>query len=161
MNSELTAGNKAPFFSLPDQTGTVHSLSDYKGQWVVLYFYPKDNTPGCTIEAIEFTAKIKSFEKLEAVVFGVSPDSPQSHCNFIEKQNLKIILLSDPDKKLLKSYGAYGKKMMYGKEVEGVIRSTALIDPEGKIAFHWAKVKAEGHASEVLEKLKELKSRQA
>lgn len=161
METNLTVGKIAPFFSLPDQTGAVHSLSEYKGQWVVLYFYPKDNTPGCTIEAIEFTAKIKSFEKLEAIVLGVSPDSPKSHCNFIEKQNLKILLLSDSEKTTLKDYGAFGKKMMYGKEVEGIIRSTALIDPEGKIAFHWSRVKAEGHAGEVLEKLKELKSRQA
>lgn len=146
----------APAFSLQDQSEKENSLSQYKGKWVVLYFYPKDNTPGCTIEGIEFTAKKKDFEKLNAVILGVSADSPQSHCGFIDKQKLGITLLSDPERKVMKAYDAWGKKMMYGKEVEGVIRSTCLIDPQGNIAHHWTKVKAEGHAAEVLEKLKEL-----
>lgn len=155
MTPSLT-GKKAPSFKCPDQHGQNRTGDEFLGKWVILYFYPKDNTPGCTIEGIEFTAQLKSFEKLNAVVVGASPDSPQSHCNFIEKQNLKIILLSDPDKTLLKSYNAFGKKMMYGKEVEGVIRSTVLIDPTGKVAFHWPKVKAEGHAEEVLATLNSL-----
>ncbi len=154
--TDIKTGNPAPAFSLLDESGKTRNLAEFKNKWVVLYFYPKDNTPGCTVEGIEFTAKKKEFEKNNAVVLGVSPDSPDSHCHFIEKQNLGITLLSDPDKKMLKTYNAFGKKMMYGKEVEGVIRSTVLIDPKGQVAFHWPKVKAEGHAAEVLEKLKEL-----
>ena len=146
----------APSFSLADQSGKEHSLAQYKGKWVVLYFYPKDNTPGCTVEAIDFTAKKKDFEKLGAIVLGVSPDSEKSHCDFIEKQNLSITLLCDPARQALKAYGAWGKKMMYGKEVEGVIRSSCLIDPKGNVAFHWPKVKVEGHADQVLFQLKAL-----
>ncbi len=152
----IQQGKPAPAFSIKDQSEKETSLSQYKGKWVVFYFYPKDNTPGCTIEGIEFTARKKDFEKLNTVILGVSPDSPSSHCGFIDKQKLGIILLSDPERKVMKSYDAWGKKMMYGKEVEGVIRSTVLIDPQGNIAHHWPKVKAEGHAAEVLEKIKEL-----
>lgn len=151
----MEIGKKAPAFSVSDQNEKETTLKNFEGKWLVLYFYPKDNTPGCTIEGIEFTAKKKEFDKLGALVAGVSPDTPKSHCGFIEKQGLGITLLSDPDRKLLKDYEAFGKKMMYGKEVEGVLRSTVLIDPAGKIAFHWQKVKAEGHAEEVLAKLKE------
>jgi thioredoxin-dependent peroxiredoxin len=152
----IEIGKKAPNFSVVDQNDKETTLKNFEGKWVVLYFYPKDDTPGCTIEGIEFTAQKKSFDKLNSVVVGVSPDSTESHCKFIAKQNLGITLLSDPTKKLLKDYDAFGKKMLYGKEVEGVLRSTVLIDPAGKVAFHWPKVKAEGHALEVLEKLKEL-----
>jgi len=149
-------GKKAPAFTLPDQDDRKTKLSDFQGQWVVLYFYPKDNTPGCTTEACEFTDGLKAFEKLNANVLGVSPDSTASHRKFIEKQGLKVTLLSDPERKVLEKYGAYGTKKMYGKEVKGVIRSTYLIDPKGKVAHVWTKVKAAGHAAKVREKLAEL-----
>lgn len=149
-------GVKAPAFSLPDQSGKTVKLSDFTGKWLVLYFYPKDDTPGCTTEACDFTSGLKGFEKLHAAVLGVSRDSQESHQKFIAKYNLKITLLSDPDRKAMEKYGAYGAKMMYGKEVEGVIRSTFLIDPKGKIAYAWRKVRATGHAEKVREKLQEL-----
>lgn len=147
---------KAKNFTLKDQYGKNVSLKDFVGKWIVLYFYPKDDTPGCTIEAIDFTTMKNDFESLGAIVLGISPDSEKSHCNFIEKHNLEIILLSDPDKKVLKAYGAYGKKTLYGKEVEGVIRSTFLINPEGEVAHSWKNVRADSHAQQVLDKLKEL-----
>ena len=153
---KLKTGQKAPAFSLLNQNEKKNSLADYKGMWVVLYFYPKDDTPGCTTEACDFTSGLKGFEKLSATVLGVSPDSPESHRAFIAKFNLKITLLSDPDKKALTRYGAWGMKKMYGKEVEGVIRSTFIIDPEGRIAHVWYDVKADGHAEKVRERLAEL-----
>ena len=149
-------GNKAPAFTLPDQNDVNVALDDLAGRWVVLYFYPKDDTPGCTKEACEFTSHLKQFEKLDARVLGVSPDSAESHQKFIRKHKLKIDLLSDSDHKTLDRYAAWGEKSMYGRTYEGVIRSTVLIDPAGKIAHHWAKVKPAGHAGEVREKLAEL-----
>ena len=143
-------------FALPNQNGKNVSLGDFLGKWVVVYFYPKDNTPGCTIEAIDFTKKLKDFEKLNAKILGISADSKESHCNFIEKQKLKIELLSDLDKKVIKQFGAWGKKKLYGKEYEGIIRSTFLINPQGKIAHEWKSAKVENHVNEVLEKIKEL-----
>ena len=147
---------KAPEFCLPNQDGVEICLRDLKGKWVILYFYPKDNTPGCTTEAKEFSELIDEFEKLGAVVIGVSPDSPKKHCNFIEKHNLKVTLLSDEEKKVLKEYGAWGKKKNYGREYEGVIRSTFIIDPEGNIVKEFRNVRAKGHAAKVLEELKKL-----
>ena len=144
-------------FCLPNQDGKNVCLKDFLGKWVVVYFYPKDNTTGCTIEAIDFTKKLKEFEKLNAKILGISADSKESHCNFIEKQNLKIELLSDTEKKVIKQFGAWGKKKLYGKEYEGIIRSTFLINPDGKIAKEWKSVRVEGHVEEVLEKIKELK----
>ncbi len=152
----LTVGKKAPGFTLKDEQGNNVKLTDYAGQWVVLYFYPKDDTPGCTTEACEFTKGLSAFEKLDAVVLGCSPDAPEKHQKFIEKYKLKIKLLSDPDHKVMQKYGAWGEKNMYGKVTVGVIRSTALIDPEGKVVRHWAKVKAAGHADAVRAKLAEL-----
>ncbi len=152
----VASGKKAPAFALPNQDDEMVKLSDYTGQWVVLYFYPKDNTPGCTTEACDFTDSLKDFEKLNAVVLGVSPDSTESHRKFIDKQNLKITLLSDPNKKVLEKYGAWGTKKMYGKETKGVIRSTFLIDPKGKVAHQWSNVRAKGHVDKVHEKLAEL-----
>jgi peroxiredoxin Q/BCP len=152
----LKIGTKAPAFTLENQDGVKVNLKDLAGRWVVLYFYPKDNTSGCTTEACEFTADIKKFEKLDARVIGVSPDSVASHQKFIASHKLKVTLLSDPQKATLKKYHAFGKKMMYGKEVEGVIRSTVLIDPHGKIAHVWPKVKVAGHVEAVREKLAEL-----
>ncbi len=154
----LKIGSKAPAFRLANQADREVSLKDYAGRWVVLYFYPRDNTPGCTTEACEFTASLKDFEKLNAQVLGISPDTPASHRKFIEKQNLTLELLSDPDHAVMQKYLAWGEKVMYGKKVEGVIRSTVLVDPDGRIVFHWPKVKAAGHAQQVQAKLKELQS---
>ena len=153
----LNVGEKAPDFSLPDQNEKTVSLSQLQGKWVVLYFYPKDNTPGCTTEACDFTARYGEFSELDAEIFGVSPDTTKSHCNFIEKQNLVITLLSNPDHKVLESYGTWQRKSMYGREYMGVQRSTFLIDPEGKLAYIWPKVKVKGHVEEVQKKLAALK----
>ncbi len=155
----IEVGKKAPDFCLPNQDGNEVCLKDLRGKWVVLYFYPKDNTPGCTTEAVDFTQALKDFEELDAVVLGVSPDSCESHRRFIEKKNLKITLLCDQDKEVLKKYGAWGIKKMYGKEYEGVIRTTVLIDPEGNVAYIWPKVRVKGHVEQVKKKLKELKER--
>lgn len=148
-------------FSLKNQEGDPVRLADFKGQWVVLYFYPKDNTPGCTVEAIAFTKHLKDFTALNAVILGASPDSCQSHVKFIQGQKLKINLLSDPEHKVIEAYGAWGLKQFMGKEFMGVIRSTVLIDPEGKAAYYWPNVKAEGHAEAVKEKLKEIQKQTA
>jgi peroxiredoxin Q/BCP len=152
----LEAGTKAPPFTLPDQDGAQVSLQDLRGRWVVLYFYPKDDTPGCTVEACEFTAALPAFRGLDAEVFGCSADGASAHLKFIAKHKLGIKLLTDADRKVMKSYGAFGKKLMYGKQVEGVIRSTVLIAPDGSVAHHWATVKAAGHAEQVRGKLAEL-----
>jgi peroxiredoxin Q/BCP len=156
-DSKIEVGDKAPAFSLKNQDGETVKLSDFKGRWVVLYFYPKDDTPGCTIEACDFTAGIKGFEKLDAVVLGCSPDSPEMHRKFIAKHKLKIVLLSDPSHEVLERYGAWGEKNMYGKKTLGVIRSTVLIDPAQKVAQHYRKVSAKGHADAVRAKLQELR----
>lgn len=157
-DSEL-AGKKAPRFALKNQDDKTVKLSDLEGRWVVLYFYPKDDTPGCTVEACDFTAGLKGFERLDATVLGCSPDSTERHRKFIEKHKLKIQLLSDPDHKTMLDYGAWGEKNNYGKVYEGVLRSTVLIDPRGKVAHHWPKVRAEGHAEAVRKKLEELRQR--
>ena len=153
---ELETGMEAPAFSLPDQSGETVSLKDFAGKWVVLYFYPKDSTSGCTTEALDFTAARKEFESLNAVVIGVSPDSCQSHQKFILKYDLGIILLSDTERKVLGDYGVWQKKKQYGKEYMGVVRSTFLIDPKGTVARSWRKVSVKGHAEEVLAELREL-----
>jgi len=153
----LQVGQQAPAFCLPNQDEVEICLRDLKGKWVVLYFYPKDMTPGCTTEACDFTEALPDFEKLEAVVLGVSPDSPEKHRRFIEKKDLKITLLSDESKEVLKAYGAWGLKKMYGREFEGVIRSTFLIDPDGKVAAVWPKVRVKGHVEAVRQRLEELK----
>jgi peroxiredoxin Q/BCP len=150
-------GDKAPDFSLADQNEMTVSLSELRGKWVVLYFYPKDNTPGCTAEACDFTASCGEFSRLDVEILGVSPDSAKSHRNFIQKQNLGITLLSDPDHKVLESYGAWQKKSMYGREYMGVQRSTFIIDAQGRLAYIWPKVTVKGHVEEVQKKLAELK----
>ncbi len=156
-DGKITVGEPAPPFSLPDQNGEVVSLADFAGKWVVLYFYPKDDTPGCTTEACQFSEGIEAFSGLDAVVLGVSPDTPASHQKFIAKYDLKVTLLSDPQHEVLRAYGAWGEKKMYGKTVQGVTRSTVLIDPQGRIAHHWPNVKADGHADAVRAKLAELR----
>jgi peroxiredoxin Q/BCP len=155
----IEVGGPAPRFEVPDQDGASVSLGDLKGSWVVLYFYPKDDTPGCTTEACEFTEGIEGFRGLNAVVLGCSPDSPDKHRNFIEKHRLEVRLLSDPDHEVMESYGAWGEKNMYGRITVGVIRSTVIIDPEGRVAHHWRKVKAKGHAAKVRERLEDLQGR--
>jgi peroxiredoxin Q/BCP len=154
-------GDPAPDFSLPDGKGETVSLNDSNGRWLVLYFYPRDNTSGCTKEAQDFTDLLPEFRKEGAEVIGVSPDSPDSHRRFREKHGLSVTLLSDEDRKTLKDFGAWGAKKMYGRETRGVIRSTFLIDPEGVIARVWRNVKVRSksagrevrHADEVLKQL--------
>ena len=153
----LEVGQKAPEFCLPNQDENEVCLRDLKGKWIVLYFYPKDNTPGCTTEACDFTENLPDFEDLDAVVLGVSPDSPKKHRNFIEKKELGITLLSDEEKKVLEEYGVWQLKKMCGREYMGVVRTTFLIDPDGKIAEIWNKVKVKGHVQKVKEKLQELR----
>lgn|SRR4030095_13991231 len=148
-------GKKAPAFSLEGNDGKKHSLNEYKGKTVVLYFYPKDDTPGCTKEACGFRDGNTALKKSGAVVLGVSKDSIESHHRFSGKYKLSFTLLSDPAAAVMKKYGAFGKKMMYGKEVQGTIRSTVVIGPKGDVIKHWSTVKkAEDHPQEVLEFLK-------
>ena len=152
----LKIGEKAPKFCLPNQDEEEICLRDLQGSWIVLYFYPKDNTPGCTTEACEFTAALPDFSGLGAAILGVSPDSPKKHRNFIEKKELGITLLSDEEKEVCETYGVWQLKKNYGREYMGVVRSTFIIDPEGKIAAVWDKVKVKGHVEAVREKLSEL-----
>ena len=150
----IKEGAAAPLFNLPDQDEKVHSLADYKGKYVIVYFYPKDSTPGCTKEACTFRDNIKNFTDKECVIFGVSKDSAKSHTKFIGKYELPFSLLTDADGSMMESYDAWGEKSMYGKKYMGIIRSTVLIGPDGKVVKHWAKVsKAETHPLEVLEVL--------
>jgi peroxiredoxin Q/BCP len=146
----LKEGTKAPAFKLKNDEGKVVSLSDFKGKKVVLYFYPKDNTPGCTTEACDFRDNIKSLQSKDVVVIGVSKDSIESHQKFKEKYDLPFMLLADEEKNVLEKYGVWKEKNMYGKKVMGIERTTVLIDEEGKIYKIFPKVKAEGHVSEVL-----------
>lgn len=156
MAARIAVGAKAPAFTLLNQDDLKTKLFDFKGQWVVLYFYPKDDTPGCTTEACDFTGGLKSMEKLNATVIGVSADSTESHRKFIKKFKLKVTLLSDPDHEMIDKYGVWQLKNNYGKEYMGIVRTTYLIDPAGKVAHVWEKVSAEGHAKDVMAKLKEL-----
>jgi len=152
----LKEGDLAPDLCLPDEEGKEVCLSSLKGKWVILYFYPKDNTSGCTKEAISFTERIEDFKRLNAEVLGLSKDSVKSHLSFKNKHGLKVKLLSDESAEVLKKYGAWGKKKMYGREVEGTIRTTFLIDPNGRIRKIWRNVKVDGHVDQVFEALKEL-----
>ena len=142
-------------FEIESTHGTFR-LADQRGHPVVLYFYPRDNTPGCTVEANDFNAALPAFKKLGAVVLGASKDSIASHCKFRDKFSLAFPLLSDPDGKVLEAYGAWGDKVLYGKKMKGIIRSTVLIGTDGKVAQHWPKVSVKGHAAEVLEAIKAL-----
>ena len=140
----------APEFTLPDQDGNLRKLSEFRGQSVVLYFYPKDNTKGCTIEASNFRDDFKQYEEQGTVIIGVSPDSPKSHTKFIAKYELPFILLADEDHKVCELYGVWGKKKMYGREYEGVFRTTFLIDRDGMIQKVFEKVKPAIHSADVL-----------
>ena len=157
MSQILSVGEKAPAFDLPNQDGNNVKLGDYAGKWLVVYFYPRDDTPGCTVEAREFTDLKKDFDNNNALILGVSPDSEKKHCKFIDKHNLEIDLLADENTTMLEDYGVWQEKSMYGKTYMGVVRTTYLINPDGSIAEAWTKVKAKGHAEIVLERLKEIK----
>jgi thioredoxin-dependent peroxiredoxin len=152
----IEVGKKAPAFSLESSDGGSVKLADLAGKTVVLYFYPRDNTPGCTVEAEGFRDAVPALKKLGAVVLGVSKDSIASHCKFRDKYKLTFPLLSDPEGKVLEAYGAWGDKVMYGKKMKGIIRSTVLIDKAGKVAKHWPKVSVKGHVDEVVEAAKAL-----
>jgi len=155
----IEIGQNAPLFSLTSDEGVEISLSELKGKYVVLYFYPKDDTPGCTIEAQDFSKKYDEFEKLEAVILGVSKDSVASHCKFIDKYKLSISLLADETGEVCKSYDVIKEKSMFGKKYFGIDRSTFLIDKMGKIIDSWSSVKVKGHVDEVLKNLeKHIKS---
>ena len=148
---ELKVGDKAPAFDCEDQAGKRHALKDYKGKTVILYFYPKDDTPGCTIQACEFRDNIAKFKVKDAVVLGVSPDSPESHQKFIAKFGLTFPLLADTDKKVCEAYDVWKKKSFMGREYMGVERSTFVIGPDGKLKVVERGVTPKGHAAAMLE----------
>lgn len=151
MAKELKIGDKAPDFSLPANGDKTVNLADFAGRQLVIYFYPKDNTPGCTTEAIDFTAALKDFDTANTDIVGVSADSVKKHENFIAKHNLGITLLADEEQKMLNDYGVWVEKNMYGRKFMGIERATYLIDSEGKISQIWRKVKVKGHVDAVLE----------
>jgi thioredoxin-dependent peroxiredoxin len=153
----IEVGKKAPAFALESSDGGKVKLSDYAGKVVVLYFYPRDNTPGCTVEANEFNTALPALQKLGAVVLGASKDSIASHCKFRDKYSLGFPLLSDPDGKVLEAYGAWGDKVMYGKKLKGIIRSTVVIGKDGKVAQYWPKVSVKGHVAAVIDAVKALR----
>jgi peroxiredoxin Q/BCP len=153
----LKEGEKVPNFSLKDQDGNLVNLDDFKDNWVVVYFYPKADTPGCTTEAIDFTSYLDEFKVKDAVILGISNDSESKLCKFVEKHDLKITLLSDPEHKVIEQFGAWVLKKMYGREYMGTQRSTFLVKPDRTIAKVWEKVKVKGHAEEVKNLLVELK----
>lgn len=154
----LKPGDSAPEFSLPDANGDLVSLADFRGKWIVLYFYPRDNTPGCTKEACGFRDAYADYQNQDVVVLGVSTDDAKSHTKFVQKFNLPFTLLSDAEGKVASTYDSYGLKKFMGKEYMGVSRNTFLIDPEGKIHKIYLKVKPEPHAAEVLGDLAQLVS---
>lgn len=148
---------RAPDFSLPDQTKTIHHLADYLGKWVVLYFYPKDDTPGCTTEACSFRDNVIHYQEAGVVVFGISRDTVGSHGRFAEKYSLGFPLLSDPSGSVAQAYGAWGKKKFMGREFEGLLRQTFIISPDGSIAQRYEEVEVDGHAELVLAEVARLK----
>jgi len=151
----IDPGQKAPGFTLPDQDQHTHHLRDYRGQWVILYFYPKDNTSGCTKQACQFRDQIAPFIDANAVVLGVSPDPVGSHIKFKSKYDLPFNLLADTDKHTCQAYGVWQQKSMYGRKYMGVVRTTYLINPKGKVAHRWDKVKVAGHDQDVLTELEQ------
>lgn len=152
----MKPGNKAKDFTLPDQEGKMHSLADYKGKWVLLYFYPRDTTPGCTVEACAIRDAFGDFKKYGATVLGVSGDTEASHKKFAEKHSLPFPLLADTERGLIRSYGVWGKKKFMGREFMGIRRISFLIDPKGKIAKIYDPVRPAMHAEEVLQDIKSL-----
>jgi peroxiredoxin Q/BCP len=155
MVAQIKAGEAAPQFDLESDAGTRLTLKDFAGKWLVLYFYPRDNTPGCTREAQGFSEAANVFKKLGAAVVGISRDSVKSHCGFRDKIGIRFPLLSDPDLVAHKAYAAWGTKVLYGREMEGTIRSTFLISAGGKIARVWSGVKVDGHVEAVVNALRE------
>ena len=153
----IAAGTPFPDFTLPDQQGAMHSLTEYAGKWLVVYFYPRDNTAGCSLEASSFAALIKKYSGLDTAVIGVSADSVKSHARFAEKLELPFTLLSDEEHGLLQAAGVWQKKKMAGREYMGIVRSTAIVDPQGVVRHAWTKVKVDGHAEAVLARLGELR----
>jgi peroxiredoxin Q/BCP len=156
--STPAAGDQAPGVALPDESGTIHRLSDQKGRWTLIYFYPEDDTPGCTTEACQFRDLHDDIQDEGAEVWGISPDGASSHRRFREKFSLPFTLLSDEDHAVAEAYGAWALKKNYGREYMGIVRSSFLVDPSGKIARAWPRVKADGHAAEVLAALAEAKA---
>lgn len=157
-NKKVKIGKMAPDFTLSDQNGKGHSLSDYRSKWVLLYFYPKDDTPGCTKEACSIRDYFPDFRKLRIKVLGVSVDSVASHKKFAQKYNLPFTLLADTENKVVKLYGVLAKKKFMGREYVGILRTSFLINPEGKIDKIYEKVKPEIHAEEVLKYIKSLQN---
>lgn len=151
-------GTNAPDFTLPDQDGKEHALSKYRGQWVLIYFYPKDDTPGCTAQACAIRDAEPDFKKLKAVVLGISADSVKSHKKFVEKYGLPFTILADEDKKVVNAYGVWGRKKFMGREYDGIFRTSFLVSPEGKIAKVYENVKPAEHADMVLKDLTALRS---
>lgn len=149
--AEPTIGQSAPQFSLPRDGGGTVATSDFAGKAIVAYFYPQDDTSSCTAEAIDFSALLPEFEAAGAVVVGISPDSPARHDRFKARRGLGVILAADEDRSVIEAYGAWGEKSLYGRKYMGVIRSTFLIDREGRIARAWRNVRVKNHAAEVLE----------
>ena len=152
----LEKGSIAPAFCLSNQDDVEICSRDLKGKWIVLYFYPKDSTPGCTTEACDFNEALDDFDDLNAIILGVSADSTKSHRNFIAKQNLDLTLLSDPTTQMMQAYEVWALKKNYGKEYMGIVRSTYIIDPDGVIQAAWTNVKVKDHAKSVQEMLKSL-----
>ena len=152
----IAVGAKAPSFSLPNQNNEVVYLSDFSGKWLVLYFYPKDDTPGCTVEACNFRTTMQSFTDLRASVVGVSADSPEDHKAFVAKYDLNFDLLSDSSKEMLEAYGVWGEQMWQGTKYMGIRRETYLLNPEGNVAYHWPNVRPDVHAQEVRAKITQL-----
>lgn len=149
---------KAFDFELPDENGVIHKLSDYRGKWVVVYFYPKDDTPGCTKEACNFRDNLVELKKLGVIILGVSKDSVKSHQKFVQKYKLNFPLLSDESKEAIKAYGAWGEKKFMGRIFDGVLRKTVLINPAGEVAKTYDKVDVNTHAKEILEDINRLKN---
>ena len=158
MDKAVTKIEETPPFSLKDSFGKTYCNADFHGKWLILYFYPKDDTPGCTAEACDFRDNFDFLRSNDTVVVGVSPDSEESHVKFIDKYSLNMTLLSDHEKKTVQDFGAWGIKKNYGKEYEGLIRSTFLINPEGNTLFSWRNVRAKGHVQRVLEKFKQIRN---
>ncbi len=152
----ISAGSQAPDFTLSDDEGRMHTLSDYRGKPVVLYFYPKDNTSGCTKEACGFRDDYSAYQDVGVTILGISPDSPKSHANFRAKYELPFTLLADPDREVIKMYGAWGLKKLYGREYEGVMRTTFLIGEDGNILKVFEKVKPANHSTEILAVLEDV-----
>jgi peroxiredoxin Q/BCP len=155
------AGDLAPEIALPDETGTIHRLADQRGRWTIVYFYPKDDTPGCTVEACEFRDANDTIVERGADVWGISPQSSASKKSFREKFNLPFVLLADEQHEAAEAYGSWVEKQNYGKTYWGTARTTFLVDPDGRIAHAWPKVKPEGHAADVLATLDDAQARRS